>query len=598
MKYVLVSGGVISGVGKGIIASSTGLLLKSMGLTVTSIKIDPYMNIDAGTMAPTEHGEVYVTDDGGEMDLDIGHYERYLLTTLTRDHNLTTGKIYQQVIERERRGDYLGKTVQVVPHLTNAIQDWIERVAQIPTDGTGPQGATPDVCVIELGGTVGDIESAPFIHAMSQFQRRAGKGNFVQIHVSYVPVIPPGPHGEQKTKPTQRAVGDVRSAGAGGRAGQDGIACRCERPLEDSVIQKIANMCQVEPKQVLTVHNVSSTYHVPLLLRQQKLRETIRTLLELDNLPNPPSPALVDRGAQMWQKWVSLTRAQDGNLESVSIALVGKYTNLEDAYISVGKSLEHAAMYCKKKLNLVWVDSSHLEDATLETLPAEFHKAWHAVCTADGILVPGGFGVRGTEGMIKATTWARTKNVPFLGVCLGMQLAVVEYARNVCGLPDAGSEELHPGCSPPAIVYMPEVDRTKLGGTMRLGKRRCVFQPGTAEWSKFRALYGDLPEIEERHRHRYEVSPELFGALEAPQDLAFVGKDEKGERVEVIELRSHPFFVGVQFHPEYLSRVLAPSKSYLGFFAAAAGCLADITAKFSGKPGAAAAATTNGSIED
>ncbi len=359
-------------------------------------------------------------------------------------------------------------------------------------------------------------------------------------------------------------------------------------------------MCQVETKQVLTVHNVSSTYHVPLLLKQQRFRESISSLLELDTLTPAPSKALVDRGAQMWQQWVSLTRAQDGNLDAVSIALVGKYTNLEDAYISVGKSLEHAAMYCKKKLNLVWVDSSNLEDATLEASPAEFHKAWHAVCTADGILVPGGFGVRGTEGMIKATTWARTKNVPFLGVCLGMQMAVIEYARNVCNLAGAGSEELHPGCENPVIVYMPEVDRTKLGGTMRLGKRRCVFQPGTADWSKFRALYGGdaVGEIEERHRHRYEVAPNKFEALEASGDFVFVGKDEKGERVEVIEIRSHPFFVGVQFHPEYLSRVLAPSKSYLGFFAAAAGVLDKITAKYSGKPGTAAAVLANGTEEE
>ncbi|KAI1377072.1 putative CTP synthase [Hypoxylon crocopeplum] len=561
MKFVLVSGGVISGVGKGIIASSTGLLLKTTGLTVTSIKIDPYINIDAGTMAPTEHGEVYVTDDGGEMDLDIGNYERYLLTTLTRDHNITTGKIYQQVIERERRGDYLGKTVQVVPHITNAIQDWIERVARLPVDDSQ---AEPDVCVIELGGTVGDIESAPFIHAVSQLQRRAGRGNFVQILVSYVPIV-----GEQKTKPTQRAVSDSRSAGLN----PDLIACRCEQPLNDATIQKVANMCQVEQKQVIAVHNVSTTYHVPMLLDRQNLLDTLSDLLDLPSIKRPTE--LIGRGGNMWKDWVGLARGQDHTNGTVTIALVGKYTSLEDSYISVSKSLEHAAMYCRKKLELVYVDASHLEDETKEDSPAEFHKAWHVVCTADAILVPGGFGFRAVEGMIKAITWARTKNVPFLGICLGMQLAVIEYARNVAGIADAGSEELHPQAKDHVIIYMPEVDKTKLGGTMRLGKHPCIFQPGT-EWSRLRMLYGPAQQTAERHRHRYEVNPTKIDQLEKA-GLTFVGKDVKGERMEIIELRDHSWFVGVQFHPEYLSRVLSPSKVVLGFFAAAAGCLDEVT---------------------
>ncbi|KAF4124816.1 CTP synthase [Geosmithia morbida] len=566
MKYVLVSGGVISGVGKGIIASSTGLLLKSMGYTVTMLKIDPYLNIDAGTMNPVEHGEVYVLDDGGEVDLDLGNYERYLLSTLTRENNITTGKIYQKVIESERRGDYLGKTVQVVPHVTNAIQEWVERVARIPVDKSQAQ---PDVCVIELGGTVGDIESAPFVHAMSQLQRRAGKGNFLQIHVSYVPVIPPGPKGEQKTKPTQRAVSDVRSAGLH----PDLIACRCERPLEPAIIDKVANMCQVENKQVIAVHDVSTTYHVPLLLEQQGMAKTVADLLQLEGLPT--SVELRSKGQSMWKEWVGLATGQDFISETVTIALVGKYTTQPDAYISVQKSLEHAALHCKKKLNVIWVESGNLEDSTQQEDPAEFHKAWHAVCTADGILVPGGFGLRGTEGMIKAITWARTKKVPFLGVCLGMQLAVVEYARNVCGLSGAGSEELQPQCEDLVIIYMPEVDKGKLGGTMRLGKHPSVFQPGT-EWSKLRKLYGSASEIYERHRHRYEVNPALIGRLEEG-GLNFVGKDSKGERMEIIEIEDHPWFVGVQFHPEYLSRVLDPSRTYLGFFAAAAKCLDKIT---------------------
>ncbi|KAI5299741.1 Ubiquitin-conjugating enzyme E2 7, partial [Ascosphaera pollenicola] len=369
MKYVLVSGGVISGVGKGIIASSAGLLLKTIGLNVTSIKIDPYMNIDAGTMAPTEHGEVYVLDDGGEVDLDLGNYERYLNITLGRDNNITTGKVYQHVITRERKGDYLGKTVQVVPHVTNAIQEWVERVARIPV---GDDKNEPDVCVIELGGTVGDIESAPFIHAMSQLQNRVGKNNFAQIHVSYVPVIPPGPTGEQKTKPTQRAVSDVRSAGLY----PDLIACRCERRLEGDIIQKISNMCQVKLDQVIAVHNVSTTYRVPLLLEEQKLLQTLNRLLDLDSIKK--SDHLLRQGKLNWENWVTLATSQDHAYETVTIALVGKYVSLHDSYMSVSKSLEHAAMHCKKKLNLIWVDASNLETSTQETSPAEYHSAWHA----------------------------------------------------------------------------------------------------------------------------------------------------------------------------------------------------------------------------
>ncbi|EEH49733.2 CTP synthase [Paracoccidioides brasiliensis Pb18] len=543
MKYILVSGGVISGVGKGIIASSTGLLLKTRGLRVTSIKIDPYMNVDAGTMSPTEHGEVYVLDDGGEVDLDLGNYERYLNISLSHEHNITTGKIYLHVIERERRGDYLGKTVQIVPHLTDAIQDWIERVAKIPVDESGEE---PHVCIVELGGTIGDVESGVFFEAMRQLQRRAGKGNFLQIHVSYVPVIPPG-SGEQKTKPTQRAISDVRSAGLS----PDLIACRCERPLEGQTIVKIANACQVDRDQVLTVHNVSTTYHVPVLLENQG-----------------------KKGTTTWTEWKSLASSQDHTQVTVSIALVGKYTSLHDSYMSVSKSLEHAAMHCKRKINLIWVDASHLEETTQECSPAEFHKAWHAVCMADGILVPGGFGHRGTEGMIKAAKWARTNNIPYLGICLGMQLAVIEYARNVCGI-DAGSEEFDENHSNPAIVYMPEINKEKMGGTMRLGKRPTIFQPGT-DWSRLRKLYGGTPAIWERHRHRYEVNPQMVETLEKA-GLTFIGKDDKGERMEIVELRDHKWYVGVQFHPEYLSRVLAPSKTFLGFFAAAAACLEEIS---------------------
>ncbi|RAL64244.1 hypothetical protein DID88_002136 [Monilinia fructigena] len=483
MKYVLVSGGVISGIGKGVIASSTGLLLKTIGLKVTSIKIDPYMN----STSTSETTSVISTSH------------------LLAENNITTGKVYAHVIERERRGDYLGKTVQVVPHLTDAIQDWIERVARIPVDDTKE---TPDVCIIELGGTVGDIESAPFIEAMRQLKRRAGKGNFLQIHVSLVPVI----QGEQKTKPTQQAIRDV------GRAGlvPDLIACRCDVPLEKSTIDKIA----------------------------------------------------IERGLN----GSPLTTQQERAFDDVSIVLVGNITKLHDSYLSVIKSLEHAAMRCGKKLNLIWVEAEHLED---DAKPTEFHKAWHEVCTADGILVPGGFGDRGTEGMIAAAKWARTNKTPYLGICLGMQIAVIEFARNVCGITSANSVELDANASDKVIIYMPEIDKVNLGGTMRLGLRPTEFQPGS-EWSRLRKLYGEKTEVHERHRHRYEVNPEYVDRLHTG-GLEFVGKDDKGERMEIVEIKDHPWYVGVQFHPEYLSRVLAPSKSYLGFVAAAAGCLDKIT---------------------
>ncbi|KAI9765048.1 MAG: CTP synthase ura7 [Geoglossum simile] len=555
MKYILVSGGVISGIGKGIIASSTGLLLKTVGLKVTSIKIDPYINVDAGTMAPTEHGEVFVLDDGGEVDLDLGNYERYLNITLTRENNITTGKIYQHVIERERRGDYLGRTVQVVPHLTDAIQDWIERVALIPVDNTNE---APDVCIIELGGTVGDIENGPFIEAMRQLRRRAGKGNFLQIHVSLVPVV----GGEQKTKPTQQAIRDVRSAGLS----PDLIACRCIHPLRSSTTDKIAQFCHVELDQVVAVHDVSSTYHVPILLVNQGLIGHLRNILNLDDLA--VSPSLWRKGRELWAGWKTLTHSQDRLLDSVSITLVGKYTDLHDSYLSVVKSLEHASMRCGRKLDVIWVDASHLEQQSFQNNRAQFDKAWHEVRTAKGILVPGGFGHRGTEGMIAAAKWARHRKIPFLGICLGMQLAVIEFARNVCDIPHASSSEFAEHCPDAVVISMPEIDNSKLGGTMRLGLRPTLFQPGSG-WSKLRRLYGE-EKILERHRHRYEVNPQYIERL-AEGGLEFIGKDERGERMEILELRNHPWFVGVQFHPEYRSRVLHPSKPYLGFVAASAG---------------------------
>ena len=520
------------------------------------------------------HGEVFVLNDGGEVDLDLGNYERFLNVTLTRENNITTGKMYLHVIERERRGDYLGRTVQVVPHLTDAVQDWIQRVSRIPVDDTNEE---PDVCVLELGGTVGDIESGPFIEAMRSLRRRAGKNNFLQTHVSLVPIV----EGEQKTKPTQQAIRDVRGAGLS----PDLIACRCEREMVKVTTNKIAEFCQVELDQVIAVHNVSSTYHVPLLLEKQGLLRSLQDILHLHELPRPQH--LLDQGRNTWEEWKSLTYAQDRLFDQVSIALVGKYIRLRDSYLSVIKSLEHAAMHCRRKLNVIWIDAAHLEPETEKNDPKSYHEAWCEVHRAEGILVPGGFGQRGTEGMVLAAEHARKTDKPFLGVCLGMQLAVIEYARNVCGIKDAMSGEFHEKAANPVVIYMPEIDKTRLGATMRLGLRPTVFQSGS-EWSKLRHLYGKSappdngqagPRIMERHRHRYEINPKYIDRLEEA-GLTFVGKDEAGERMEIVELRKHKWYVGVQFHPEYLSRVLSPSMPYLGFVAASSDCLGDVMARF------------------
>lgn len=563
MKYVVVSGGVISGIGKGVLASSTGMLLKTLGLKVTSIKIDPYMNIDAGTMSPLEHGECFVLNDGGETDLDLGNYERYLNVTLTKDHNITTGKIYSHVIARERKGDYLGKTVQIVPHLTNAIQDWIERVSRIPVDDTGLE---PDVCIIELGGTVGDIESAPFVEALRQFQFKVGKENFSLIHVSLVPVI----HGEQKTKPTQAAIKDLRSLGLV----PDMIACRCSEQLNQSTIDKIAMFCHVGSEQVVNVHDVNSTYHVPLLLLEQKMIDYLHNRLQLGDITLNDDDK--QRGNDLLTKWKKTTGNFDASMETVKIALVGKYTNLKDSYLSVIKALEHSSMRCHRKLDIMWVESSDLEPETQETDKARFHEAWNKISSADGILVPGGFGTRGTEGMIHAARWARENKIPFLGVCLGLQIATIEFVRDVIGKTEASSTEFVEGLDEEnqVVIYMPEIDKATMGGNMRLGLRPTYFQDNS-EWSKIRKLYGSPASVEERHRHRYEINPEIVDELEE-NGLVFVGKDESNKRCEIFELKNHPYYVATQYHPEYTSKVLDPSKPFLGLVAASSGILDDV----------------------
>ncbi|KAK8923653.1 hypothetical protein KSP39_PZI019070 [Platanthera zijinensis] len=550
MKYVLVTGGVVSGLGKGVTASSIGLLLKACGLRVTSIKIDPYLNTDAGTMSPFEHGEVFVLDDGGEVDLDLGNYERFLDIKLTRDNNITTGKIYQFVIDKERRGDYLGKTVQVVPHITDAIQEWIERVAVIPVDGKeGPA----DVCVIELGGTIGDIESMPFIEALGQFSYRVGPGNFCLVHVSLVPVL--NVVGEQKTKPTQHSVRGLRGLGLTPNI----LACRSALPLEENVKEKLSQFCHVPLASIITLYDVSNIWHIPLILRDQKAHNAILRALNLHGNTREP----------MLEEWTSMAKICDTLHDPVRIAMVGKYTGLSDSYLSVLKALLHASVACRRKLIIDWVPSTDLEDTTEQESPDVHEAAWNLLKGADGVLVPGGFGDRGVQGKILAAKYARENNIPYLGICLGMQIAVIEFAQNIMNWQDANSTEFDPNTKHPCVIFMPEGSKTHMGGTMRLGSRRTYFHAKDCKSAK---LYGNVNYVDERHRHRYEVNPDLVMKLEK-SGLAFVGKDESGSRMEILELPSHPYYVGVQFHPEFKSRPGKPSAVFLGLIAASCGQL-------------------------
>ncbi|CAI8607026.1 unnamed protein product [Vicia faba] len=546
MKYVLVTGGVVSGLGKGVTASSIGVLLQACGFRVTSIKIDPYLNTDAGTMSPFEHGEVFVLDDGGEVDLDLGNYERFLDTKLTRDNNITTGKIYQSVVEKERRGDYLGKTVQVVPHITDAIQEWIERVSQIPVDGKeGPA----DVCVIELGGTIGDIESMPFIEALGQFSYRVGPSNFCLVHVSLVPVL--SVVGEQKTKPTQHSVRQLRGLGLVPNL----LACRSSKELDDNVRGKLAQFCHVPLSNILTLCDVPNIWHIPLLLRDQKAHEAILKTLNLQGVATEPN----------FTEWITRTKVYDTFHESVRIAMVGKYTGLSDAYLSVLKALMHASVAFNRKLIVDWVPAEDLEDDTFKENPDAYKTAWSLLEGANGILVPGGFGDRGVKGKTLAAKYARENSVPYLGICLGMQIAVIEFARSVLGLPNANSTEFDPETGNPCVIFMPEGSKTHMGGTMRLGSRRTYFQVADSKSAK---LYGDASFIDERHRHRYEVNPDMISQLETA-GLSFVGKDETGRRMEIVEMPGHPFFIGAQFHPEFKSRPGKPSPLFSGLIEAA-----------------------------
>jgi CTP synthase len=549
--------------------------------------------------------QVFVLQDGGESDLDLGNYERFLNIELTSEHNITTGKIYRQVIWKERRGDYLGKTVQVVPHITNEIQDRLDRVAHVPVHQRPPcqqlsqqqdnnnddddEKEVADVCLIEVGGTVGDIESSIFLEALRQFQFRVGTDNFVLCFVSLVPVL----SNEQKTKPTQHGVKDLRSLGLSPSI----IFCRSTQPLLDATKQKISNFCHVPPQNVLSVHDVSNVYHVPLLLQEQNLHTILMQALHLDISNQPRLQLPPDLG-----EWEVMAQSIESFPDTVKIALIGKYTGLQDSYLSVIKSLKYAAIACRHRLELLWVEAAHLErsgdsDSTdnPNEKPSDFHDhleegetktttgdeyqvAWDKVKQADGVIVPGGFGSRGFEGKVLAAEYCRTHQVPYLGVCLGFQAMVVEYCRNVLGWKEANSTEFDPDTIHPVVFFMPEIDPNNLGGTMRLGARLTKFTHRHANdgdnMSTTQRLYGGKNQVWERHRHRYEVHPDRAEAIHEA-GLTFCGRDETGTRMEIAELprSQHPYYVGTQYHPEFLSRPLQPSPPFHGLLLAACGQL-------------------------
>ena len=595
MKYIVVTGGVVSGLGKGITISSIGRILKSSGVRVTSIKIDPYLNVDAGTMSPFEHGETFVLDDGGETDLDLGNYERFLDITLTARHNITSGKIYKEVINQERRGDYLGKTVQIVPHATDMVQSWIKEVARHTVDGSG---LIPDVCLIEVGGTVGDIESMVFLEALRQFQFIAGRENILFLHVSLVPVL--GSVGEQKTKPTQHSVKELRGLGLS----PDIIVCRSTEMLSQSTKNRISAFCHVDPSNVMAVHDVSNIYHVPLILHKQNIHTIIKEKLGLTMMADTPD----------LKDWAKMAHVVDSVTEKVHIAIVGKYTGLQDAYLSVIKSLKHAGIHLELDVVLHWVEASDLEEETKSSDPQKHTDAWEAIKTVSGVVVPGGFGIRGVEGKVLAAKYCRESKTPYLGVCLGMQVMVIEYARHVLGLKGANSTEFDESTPHPVVLFMPEINQKVMGGTMRLGARATVITPRLAidgsptlarevygfpldedmdSSSSSSSSNGDDPaaaaavlenmtmSVMERHRHRYEVNPDKVEAIEkAGHGLIFSGRDDQGVRMEIAELprSEHPFYFGTQFHPEFKSRPNRPSPPFYALVVAARARQAEATA--------------------
>jgi CTP synthase len=522
-KYIFVTGGVVSGLGKGITAASLGRLLKARGLKVAAQKLDPYINVDPGTMSPYQHGEVYVTEDGAETDLDLGHYERFIDEDLNRFSNLTTGKVYWNVLNKERRGEYLGSTVQVIPHITNEIKDFVYRVGE-QTDA--------DVVITEIGGTIGDIESQPFLEAVRQISLEVGRENSLFIHVTLVPFLRGSD--EHKSKPTQHSVKELQGMGISPNI----IILRCDEPLEDSIFKKISMFCNVKQDCVIENITLPNLYEAPLMLEQSKFSEVVCRELGIE----AKKPDLTE-----WEALVERINHQD---KEVKIGLVGKYVQLHDAYLSVAEALRHAGYELGAKVDIEWIDSENINEANyIETLSK-----------LDGIIVPGGFGNRGIEGMILAAKYARENDVPYFGICLGMQIAVIEYARHVAGIADAHSGEFDELCKHKVIDFMPgQSDNIDKGGTLRLGAYPCVIKPGTT----MERCYGS-DKISERHRHRYEFNNDYREVL-TEKGLTLSGLSPDGRLVETVELSDRDFFVGVQYHPEFKSRPNKPHPLFLGF---------------------------------
>ncbi len=525
-KYIFVTGGVVSSLGKGIAAGSLGRLLVERGLRVTIQKFDPYLNVDPGTMSPYQHGEVYVTDDGAETDLDLGHYERFIDHSLSQANNVTTGRIYLNVISKERRGEYLGSTVQVIPHITDEIKQSIRRAA--------PEH---DVVITEIGGTVGDIESLPFLEAIRQFRQEVGRENALFIHLTLVPYI--SASGELKTKPTQHSVRELMEIGIQ----PDFLICRTERPLTDAIKRKIALFCNVEPGSVVESRDVATTYEVPLMLHKQGLDREVCHRLGL----NVKEPDL--------RPWAAMVQRARDPSERVRIAVVGKYTELADSYKSIREALIHGGIAHEVGVDLEWIASERFAD---QETAGRLLRGYH------GLLVPGGFGERGVEGMTDAVRWARENGLPFFGICLGMQVAIIEFARNVCQLSATGSSEFEPECEHPVIDLMDSQREVRdMGGTMRLGAYPCRLKPG----SRAARIYG-AEEVSERHRHRYEVNNEYRDLL-VEFGMQCTGLSPDGTLVELIELPDHPWFIGCQFHPELKSRPMRPHPLFASFIGAA-----------------------------